>query len=359
MSVRIIGLLDMDAFFAAVEERHNPQWTGRPIVVGSDPKNGHGRGVVSTANYAARTYGIHSAQPIRQAWHLAEAAAARGEPKTIFVPGNYRRYSAVSRAIMAILKRHSPTIQQRSVDEAYFDLSFSQSYEAAAMISQRIKTDIVQQQNLTASIGIGPNKLIAKIACDQNKPDALAVVRAEEAESFLEPLSLRVLPGIGPKTQQLLGAHGYSLVRDLKTLSRQELAALLGKYGDSLYNTLRGYGSTDLKSDGPAKSIGEQTTFFTDTLESAFLISKLFIIADNLIGYLHRDGLRSFRTVTIIVRLADFTTYSRAKTFKKSLTTSAELKKVALQLFLPFLDHRENPRHQLIRLLGLRLEKLG
>lgn len=198
----------MDAFFASVEERDNPRLAGKPIVVGADPKGGAGRGVVSTANYAAREYGIRSALPISKAWQFSEAARRRGLPPTVFVEGHYSKYSEVSSRIMDILAAHSPMIEQASVDEAYFDLSLSDSYEDARAIAATIKNEIKIKERLTATVGIGPNKLIAKIASDVQKPDGLTVVRAEDAERFLEPMSIRKIPELGQRRKKNLNGWG-------------------------------------------------------------------------------------------------------------------------------------------------------
>ncbi len=212
--MRLIGHLDMDAFFAAIEARDHPELTGKPVVVGADPKGGRGRGVVATANYAARRYGIHSAMPISQAWKASEAARRRGLPEAAFVRGSHRRYSEVSVRIMAILHQFAPVVEEASIDEAYFDLSFAGSVDAAMEICRQIKAEIKAREDLTASIGLGPNKLVAKIASDFQKPDGLTVVRAEEAEDFLAPLPVRKIPGIGPKTERFLAGMGVKTVQD-------------------------------------------------------------------------------------------------------------------------------------------------
>jgi len=148
----IIGHLDMDAFFAAVEERGHPEWRGVPLVVGADPKEGRGRGVVSTANYPARRYGIHSAMPITRAWDLAEAARRRGEPETVFLTPNFRRYAEISRRIMALIRRHVPLVQEVGIDEAYLDLSFCSSFYRAQDLCHTIKEEIKAQEGLSASV---------------------------------------------------------------------------------------------------------------------------------------------------------------------------------------------------------------
>lgn len=368
----IIAHLDMDAFFAAVEERENPQWAGKPIVVGSDPKNGQGRGVVSTANYAARKFGIRSGMPISQAWRLAQAASSRlpagrqGEPETIFLPGHWHTYSDISKKVMSYIHDASPLVQQTGVDEAYFDVSHAESFVAALELCQKIKERIKNTEHLTASVGLGPNKLIAKIAANFEKPDGLTVVPPEHVEAFLDPLYVRTLPGVGPKTDQLLRQHGISLIRDLKKYSEEELVTWLGKWGASLYRKARGIGGNTLSNPEPPKSISEQQTFFHDTQNPLLLTETLYGIATNLIKYLNRYYLHitkhgdmpTFRTVTVTCRFADFETHTYSRTLKKPTNSLVTLKTESLRLLLPFLDHRKNPHGKLIRLIGLRIEKL-
>ena len=356
---RIIGHLDMDAFFAAVEERNNPRWRGLPLVVGADPQNGQGRGVVSTANYAARRYGIHSAQPITQAWRASEAAHARGETPAIFVSGTFGNYGKVSRQIMEILATHVSIIQKRSIDEAYFDLSHTGSYAAATALGHKIKADIAAQTQLTASIGIGPNKLIAKIASDYEKPDGLTTILPENTKTFLAPMLVRAIPGVGPKTAMRLRRLGLHTIADLQAYSPQKLQNLLGKWGPALYEKSHGRDTSPLTERRIAKSIGEQRTFRHDTLAPQALIERLTKTCHHLIERLTDEGFRTYRTVTLTVRFADFTTCSRAHTLPTPARTFKTLHTETLRLLLPFLDHRENPAGQPIRLLGARLEKLS
>src|SRR3989442_9887919 len=170
-SVRIVAHVDMAAFYAAVEAQRNPALRGRPLVVGADPKDGRGRGVVTAASYGARRYGIRSALPISRAWRLAEAARRRGEPEVVFVRGNRKLYVEVSERIMAILAMRADAFEEASIDEAYLDLSSLEDFDAAAERSREIKREIAEREGLTCSVGLGPNKLVAKIASDARKPD--------------------------------------------------------------------------------------------------------------------------------------------------------------------------------------------
>ncbi len=373
----IIGHLDMDAFFAAVEERNNPRLKGRAIVVGADPEGGKGRGVVATANYKARVYGIHSAMPISKAWQLAEAGRGAGQgsgrqkvPPVVFMEGNFRTYGETSARIMAILRRHADHIEEASIDEAYFDVSGSGSYAAAAAVAKRIKKEIKRAEKLTASIGIGPNKMIAKIASDMEKPDGLTVIGnddpaacARTVASFMAPLSIRKIPGIGPKSEMLLRREGIATIADLQKLSRAELQRHFGLWGSELYDKARGIASAEIIEAWTAKSIGEQVTFDTDTLDARLLTGCIEGLARGVAARFRDSGFQTFRTIVLTVRFADFTTKTRSYTFKSPVQSPAAdpaiLSVEGLRLMMPFLDSRENPRRQKIRLLGLRIERLA
>ncbi len=355
---RIVAHLDMDAFFAAIEERDTPALRGLPLVVGADPRGGRGRGVVSTSNYLAREYGIHSATPISTAWRLSEAARRKGKPPVTFVSVDMKKYAAESDRVMAIVRRFVPLVEQASIDEAYGDLSFTGSYEAAEDVCRRMKEAICIEEQLTASVGIGPNKLIAKIASGMHKPDGLTVVREEEAEAFLAPLSVRAIPGIGPKTEAELARHGIRLVKDLKRFTPEQMQASFGKRGLDLYQKVRGRDDSPVEAFYEPKSVGEQETFERDTLDAQFLVGRMTSMCQNVIERLRREGFREFRTMVLTVRFADFDTKSRSHTLSKPATEGAILEREALKLLMPFLDRRENPRRKLIRLLGVRVDKI-
>ena len=356
--MRIIAHVDMDAFYAAVEERANPRLRGRPLVVGADPKDGQGRGVVTTANYLARKYGIRSALPITRAWRLAQAAQRRGEPATIFLEGNHKLYREVSERIMAFLAQCADLFEEASIDEAYLDLSSLGSFEAAAERARALKEEIVAREGLTATVGLGPNKLVAKIASDFKKPDGLTVVRPDEVQAFLDPLPIRVIPGIGPKTEVLLHERGIRSVRELRGLERLQLVDWFGRWGEDLYAKARGRSDSPVSNEWEPKSVGEQETFEHDTFDPAFVLERAHALAADVFTRLGRQGVQAFRTVTVTVRFENFTTCSRSHTPREPLTTEDALYTTAVRLLLPFLDHRENPRHRKIRLIGVRAEKL-
>ncbi|MGO8761580.1 MAG: DNA polymerase IV [Desulfobaccales bacterium] len=357
--MRIIGHLDMDAFFAAIEERDHPELKGRPVVVGADPAGGKGRGVVATANYPARVYGIHSAMPISRAWQLAEAARRRGRPATAFVRGSHRKYGEVSGRIMAILHHFAPLVEEASIDEAYLDLSFAGSFEAAAEICRKIKAEIAAKERLTASMGLGPNKMVAKIASDFQKPDGLTIVTAEAAEAFLAPLAVRKIPGIGPKTEESLARLGIKTVQDLKRFTPEELREKFGKWGPSLYERIRGRHDSPLVTEWEPKSVGEQETFAQDTRDLDFIFQRLWFLSREVHRRLTAEGFTTFRTVVTTVRFADFETFTRSYTLPHPAPSLQTLIFHAMKLLMPFLDRRDNPRSKLIRLIGVRVEKLG
>ena len=298
------------------------------------------------------------ALPISRAWRFSEEAKRRGQPEAVFLGVNHRRYTEVSQRIMALVRRHSPLVEEASIDEAYFDLSFAGSFDAAAAVCRQIKKEIREQERLTASIGIGPNKLLAKIASDFRKPDGLTIVPPAEGESFLEPLPVRKIPGIGPKTEERLARQGIRCVRDLKKFSPEELQKKFGKWGLDLYDRIRGRHDTPLREEYEPKSVGEQETFGTDTRDLNFIFERLLRMCQNVRQRLLAEGFQAFRTVVVTVRFADFDTRSRAQTLTAATGSLNRLQFTAMKLFMPFLDHRENPRRKQLRLIGVRLEKL-
>ena len=357
-AIRIVAHLDMDAFYAAVEERRNPDLRGRPIVVGADPKAGAGRGVVTTASYAARKYGIRSAMPITRAWRLAEAARRRGEPEAVFLRGDRAVYGEVSDRIMAIAARGADAFEEASIDEAFLDLSSLGEFERAAVHARAVKAEVVEREGLTCSIGIGPNKLIAKIASDFQKPDGLTVVRPEAVQAFLDPLPIRRIPGIGPKSEASLHERGIRTIAELRAVERTQLAAWFGKGGMEMAERARGISGSPVSNEWERKSAGEQETFERDTLEPALILARAQALAAGVFKRLRADGFGGFRTVTVTVRFENFVTLTRSRTAEIPIVTQDTLEALALDLLLPFLDERENPKRRKIRLIGVRAEKL-
>lgn len=356
--MRIVAHLDMDAFFAAIEERDNPSLRGLPIVVGADPRGGKGRGVVSTANYKAREYGIRSALPISKAWRLSEGAKRQGKSPVTFLPVRMDRYAEVSTHVMETLRRFIFLVEPASIDEAYYDLSSCDSYTLAEEVCRRIKGAIREEERLTASVGIGPNKLIAKIASGMSKPDGLTVVREEEVSAFLSPLPVQAIPGIGPKTEAELARLGVKTVKDLRALSQKALQGMFGKRGVDFYQKARGRDESPVMETHEIKSIGEQETFEQDTADSSLLVERLNAMCEDVLRKVTAEGFTHVHRVVLTVRFADFETKSRSRTLSAPTNSLSVLQREAMTLLAPFLDHRENPRGKLIRLVGVRVEKL-
>lgn len=364
--IRIIAHLDMDAFFASLEEAGSPIFKGKPIAVGSDPKEGHGRGVVSTANYKAREYGIHSALPISRAWQLSQKAKAEGKPEVVFLPVDFERYIKASKDIFEIIKKHAEVVEPASIDEFYFDLSFLKSYKKAEEICIKIKEEIKNKLNVTCSVGIGQNKLISKISAGFKKPDGLVAIKEKDSGKFLELLSIRKIPGIGPKTGEVLNKQGISIIKELKKLTKAELRESFGKWGEDIYYKARGVDDTPLAENKEAKSIGEQATFEKDTLNFVAIGETFENLCRGVFKSFSNSGFKTFKTVGVTVRFYDFETKTTAKTLKEPIprpgSGQANSEKVfiieTLKLLLPYIDRRKNPHQKLIRLIGVKMEKL-
>jgi len=221
-----------------------------------------------------------------------------------------------------------------------------------------LKREIAEREGLTCSVGLGPNKLVAKIASDFKKPDGLTLVRPEDVQAFLDPLGIRVIPGIGPKTEAELNARGIRTVRDLRALERGQLAEWFGRWGEDLHAKARGLSDSPVSNEWEPKSVGEQETFEVNTLDAAFITERVRALAGEVFARVGRQGFRAFRTVTVTVRFAHFRTVTRAHTTREAMTSEAALAAAAVELLQPFLDQRENPRGTKIRLIGVRAEKL-
>jgi len=356
--VRIIAHVDMDAFYASVEARHDPALRDKPVVVGADPKEGRGRGVVEAASYPARRYGIRAAMPISRAWKLSEAVRRRGEEPVIFVHGHRQLYVEMSARVMAILSPAGDAFEEASIDEAYLDLSSLGSLEAAVERARALKREIAEREGLTCSVGLGPNKLVAKIASDFKKPDGLTVVAPDQVQAFLDPMSIRVIPGIGPKTEAELNERNIRTVRDLRGLEVAQLSEWFGRWGEDLHAKARGLSDSVVSNEWEPKSVGEQETFEVNTLDADFILQRVRALAAEVFGRLQRQGFRACRTVTITVRFAHFRTLTRSHTSRDEIASEEALYAGAAQLLAPFFDARENPRGTKIRLIGVRAEKL-
>jgi len=267
------------------------------VVVGADPHSpageGKGRGVVSTANYEARKYGIHSALPISQAYKFC--------PQAIFLPPNFDLYSRTSAHIMNIIRKFSERVEQVSLDEAYIDVSFAKSYTGAQKIAEQMRTEILKQEKLTSSCGVGPNKMIAKIACEAAKPDGVRVVGERQAEKFVEPLDIEKMPGIGKKTAAILRKSNFKTVADLKKLSEHDLENLFGVRGKEMYLRVRGRDDNPVELEREVKSIGKEVTFGQDTRDPELLIRTFEQLKTQVAKEIHEQGVLC-KTITVVCR---------------------------------------------------------
>jgi nucleotidyltransferase/DNA polymerase involved in DNA repair len=341
--MRIIAHVDMDSFFTSCEVLRRPELKGKAIVVGADPKGGKGRGVVSAASYEARKYGIHSGMPI--------SIAYRKCPNCVFLPVDYEYYLKISQKVMEILRRKTNKLEIASIDEAYLDLTYLQSYDRAKEIALEIKREIAQL-GLTCSIGIGPNKLISKIASDFQKPDGLTIVRNEQVIEFLKPLEVRVIPGIGPKTSEFLKQNGVSRIADLQAIDRDKLREWFGKFGDEIYNYARGIDDSELITEWEPKCLSREHTFERDTFSIRKIRNTLGTFASELAKEIKEEG-KKFRTVTIKIRFSDFETHTASKTSKEPSDSERDIENAAKDLIQKFL-----PFKKAVRLIGLKISNL-
>jgi len=259
---------------------------------------------------------------------------------------------------MAIIAKGADAFEEASIDEAYLDLSSLGGMKEAEAHARRLKAEILEREGLTCSIGIGPNKLVAKIASDFRKPDGLTVVMPDEVHTFLDALPIRVIPGIGPKTEALLQREGIRTVAELRGLELATLRERFGKWGNDLYDRARGRSDAPVSNEWERKSVGEQETFEQDTLEPLFILERALALAAEVYRRLVGDGFRAFRTVTVTVRFTGFVTVSRSYTGHDAASQLEQLQAAVRRLLEPFFDARENPTGKKIRLIGVRVEKL-
>jgi len=323
---RLIFHVDMDAFFASVEQSDNPMLKGKPVVVGADPKEGKGRGVVSAASYEARKYGIHSAMPISQAYRLC--------PSACFLPVRMNRYREVSRGIMSILSDFSPIIEPISLDEAFLDMTGTERLLGDPIkIAKEIKQRVKSEHKITASVGIAPNKLVAKIASDSKKPDGLVFISKDNIKDFLNPLPVSRLWGVGRKTREDLESLGIKRVKDLTHLTKSDLCSYFGKTkGMFLYQTCRGIDNRPVECSAQTKSVSNEVTFQHDVDDMDFLKDKLLFLSEKVAFRLHRQGFYG-RTIFLKVRFDDFTTFVKNRTVNRPVRIVDDIYSEVLRLF--------------------------
>ncbi len=326
--------LDLDAFFASVEVLLNPELNGKPLIVAMG--NPRGRGVVSTASYEARRFGVHSAMPLFQAARLC--------PQAIIVPVRHHVYSEYSRRVMAILRAASPLVEQVSIDEAYVEIEPARdAAHVARGIQQRIKNEI----GLDCTIAVASNKLVSKVACNTVKPRGFIVVPPGDERAFLAPLPIEKLPGAGRVTRTKLARWNVKTIGDLANVPVNELRAALGKWGLYLHESARGQDDSPIVTESKPKSISEENTFDRDTRDVAQIEKWLTAMSEGVARTLEHEGFVA-RTVVLKLRYADFTTITRQATLRAPTADPAEIRACALRLLRAHWDRR-----RALRLVGI------
>jgi len=334
--------MDMDAFFAWVEQKRDPEWIGKPVVIGGsgDPTK---RGVVSTASYGARKYGIHSAMPLRTAHKLC--------PDAVFLPVDYEEYVRVSRIFKAVLREFTPIMEDVGIDEAFLDISELPS--SSGEIAHEIKIKILEATDLTCSIGIAPNKLLAKIASDMQKPDGLTIISPADIETRIWPLRVRKLWGVGPKTEAHLNAININTIGELASLPIERLIEEFNNsYGNYLYSASRGFDESQVVTHWEPKSSSRETTFQSDIYNWQEIAKNLADLCREVSKDLKRSGYTG-KTITVKVRYSDFKTVTRAKTLDRAADSVEEIRKAAFECLA-----RVELKNKKVRLIGVRAGNL-
>jgi len=340
---RRIMHIDLDAFFVSVEQTENPQLKGKPVVVGGRPE---GRGVVASASYEARAFGLRAGMPLTTASRLC--------PQAIFIQGSFPKYREASQKFMAILADFSPYLEPMGLDEAYLDATGFESIhgstrQMAAKIKQRIKDEL----GLTASVGIAGGKVVAKVASELSKPDGLLEVAADEERSFLAPLPVARLPGIGKKTEQKLNSLSISTIGKLSIMPLKALKSHFGASGEVLHHFANGIDDREVEPPAAAKSTSRETTFGKDTRDRSLLKSTLRYLGERVGADLRQKGKRA-RCITLKLRYADFTTITRRHT----LTQTTDSDQTVFVTGVKLLNKALSEERQAVRLIGIGVSEL-
>jgi DNA polymerase-4 len=334
----------MDCFYAAVEMRDNPQLKGVPLVIGGKPDS---RGVVCTANYEARKFGIHSAMACSKAYRLCKEA--------VFIHPNFSKYKSASNTMKEIFLNYTEMIQPLSLDEAFLDVTHNTITQSATDIAIKIKSDILEKISITGSAGVAPNKLLAKIASDMNKPDGLTVVKPAAVENFLKNLPLRKISGVGPVFEKRLKSFGFNVCSDLWTCSQSDL---ISKFGDNsgqfLYLKSRGIDTSPVKSHRVRKSIGHEETYSTDITDKAIIRQNLHEIAEKVVTLIQSKKIAGY-TLTVKIKFSDFRQLTRSQTYSSPIADLLSISNTAVNLLEKCIEENKKP----VRLLGITLSNLS
>ncbi len=332
----------MDAFYASVEQRDNPSYRKRPVIVGG----GLPRGVVSAASYEARRFGIHSAMPMARAVRLC--------PDGVFLPVRMDRYADVSRSVFGIFHEFTPLVEPLSLDEAFLDVTASESlFGPGAVIAEKIRRRVRDVTGLTVSAGVASNKFVAKVASDFEKPDGCTVVPADRIEGFLAPLPVGRIWGVGKVTEKALRGLGVRTIGELRRVSREVLDRRFGSTGKLLWELCRGIDERPVEVPGQAKSLGREDTYGVDLVETGEIRRCLLDLSGQVSRRLRRKGLCG-KTVTLKVKYADFRQITRSVTLSRATDDDGEI----YRAILPLLEKTEAGRRP-VRLLGVSLSHLG
>lgn len=342
---RIVMHADLDAFYASVEERDDPSLRGKPVIVGSDPKGGAGRGIVATCNYAARKFGVRSAMAISVAWKRC--------PQGVYIRPDFKKYSAASRRVMDILRRGADVFEQAGIDEAYADVSSCGTFENARELARGLQARVKDEERLSTSFGVAPNKLLAKLGSDHKKPGGITVVIPSRVQEFLDPKEVRVLRGVGPVTHEVLVAAGWETVAELRRASEARLSAVVGTFGPTLWRQARGLDERPVDPVSEAKSVGREFTFDSDTADPDEVRETLLACVRRVHRDLGDEGLWC-RTLTVKVRFEGYETHSKQTTLRLPTGRLDQFEAVALELLEPFLRTGRS-----FRLVGFSTGKLG
>jgi DNA polymerase IV len=335
--IRRILHCDMDCFYAAVHMRDDPELRGKPVVIGGPPDS---RGVVAAASYEARAFGVRSAMPASRARRLC--------PRAVFLKPDFPRYRAESERVFAIFRQFTEIVQVVSIDEAYLDVTDALApWGSATAVAQEIRRRVRDERQLTVSVGVGPNRLVAKIASDADKPDGLTVVKPGRVRAFLDPLAVRALPGVGPATERRLRELGLETVAQLRRCDAARLERTLGRYGAQLARYARGIDERPVRVETERKSLSSERTYDRDLEEPARLRAELDRLADSVARGLTKREI-SARTVTIKVRYDDFTTVTRSLTLPLPTADARVLRRIARTLLA-----RTEAGSRSVRLLGV------
>lgn len=336
--------VDMDAFYASVEERERPELVGRPVIVGGTPE---GRGVVAAANYTVRKFGVHSAMPTATALRLC--------PQAVVLPVRMRYYATISRQIRDIFFRYTPLVEPLSLDEAFLDVTGSEGlFGKAEQIAHRIKEEIKSETSLVASVGVAQNKFLAKIASDLEKPDGLVIVAPERIQEFLEQLPVGRLWGVGRVTGGVFDRLGVHTIGQLRRLSLETLRQRFGSQGEHFWKLAHGIDDRAVVPDREAKSISNETTFAADISDTETLRAWLLDLTEQVTQRLRRQKQQA-RTVHLKIRFADFRTITRSRTLPHPTDVTKDIWQTARKLLADALP----ANHLRVRLLGLGVSGLG